>query len=133
MTIWYAITPDLFIGDIDRVYAGEFDIVVELGSVPRARVEPTVHHRFIPVATRYRLDPGAVAAAVTWLAPRWRDGRRALVMARGTVHAQYVVAALFVHLGADPDEAETALRQADPPLPVRPVDPSASTALRGAP
>lgn len=108
---WIEVCSKLYVGEMRRVFAGEFDAVLAI-SPAAPRTSDSVKHRWV--------TPGSAKdvteAAQTWLAPRWLAGQKVLVQSIPTVWADLAAGACLMHLGATPVEAITLLRLARPGL-----------------
>lgn len=109
MSGWIEVCSKLYVGEMRRVFHGEFDAVLALSPTP-PRTSDSVKHRWVkPTSAQVVTE-----AARSWLAPRWLDGQKVLVQAFPSVWADLAAGACLMHLGATSVEAITLLRLARP-------------------
>lgn len=111
MNGWIEVCSKLYVGEMRRVFVGEFDAVLAV-SPSAPRTSDSVKHRWITADS-----PQAVLeAGQAWLAPRWLAGQKVLVQSFPSVWADLAAGACLMHLGATAAEAITLLRLAHPRL-----------------
>ncbi len=113
MTPWIWISTGLWIGAPVRPFRGEFDHVLSLtpGATPS---DDGVRLRSLAPPQTEDQIPGFLDQSTSWLLTRWTAGSKVLIQAQPLAWAELVVAALFVQIGADVDEAISSLRRANP-------------------
>lgn len=113
MSPWIRVADNLWVGDTFRPLHGEFDHALTVSKVP-PRTDNGLRHRHFLIPTTDAEADELLDIAVPWLQTRWQAGRRLLIQSPGYTWAELIIAGLWVHLGADHDEAITSLRQARP-------------------
>lgn len=113
MTTWIRVADSLWLGDTARPLRTEFDHVVTVADLP-VRTDDGLRHRHFPPPRGDEETHRLLDTLTPWIQARWQAEKRLLVQSPGYTWAELVIAAFWVHLGANPDEAISSLRRARP-------------------
>lgn len=116
MTAPIEVITNLYIGELGRPFAGEYDAVLTLSPRP-PKSDDRVRHTWIELrheGVDWYGSNGVANACATWVTEYWLENRTVLIQSPGYAWAELVAAATLVHLGAGIDEAIVSLRRARP-------------------
>lgn len=110
------VIPNLYIGELGRPFAGEYDGVLTLSARP-PKSDDGVRHTWVELRHEGADWNGSATLAyhcAEWVCQYWLENRKVLIQSPGYAWAELVAAVTLIHLGASVDEAIVSLRRARP-------------------